>query len=111
MPLLTAYANDLDYDHVFSEPLRNLVQAGDVLLVVSGSGRSGNVLRAMRLAREKGAKVVALGGRDGGEMPGLSDVCLVVPSESMQQIEDAHLAILHAVYIELKARAEERPCG
>jgi len=111
VPLLTAYANDLDYDHVFSEPLRNLVQAGDVLLVVSGSGRSGNVLRAMRLAREKGAKVVALGGRDGGEMPGLSDVCLVVPSESMQQIEDAHLAILHAVYVELKARAEERPCG
>lgn len=111
VPLLTAYANDLGYEHVFSEPLRNLVQAGDVLLVVSGSGRSENVLRAMRLARERGAKVVALGGRDGGEMPELADVCLVVPGESMQQIEDAHLAILHGVYVELKARAEEPPRG
>ena len=106
VPMLTAYANDVGYDHVFAEPLRNLVRPGDVLLAFSGSGRSENVLKAMRVAREAGAAVVGLTGGDGGEMQRLADVCVVVPSESMQQIEDAHLVIAHAVYLELKARAE-----
>ena len=103
---LTAYANDMGYEHVFCEPLRNLVRAGDVLLAISGSGRSSNVLRAMETAREAGAAVIALTGRDGGEMKGRSDICLIVPVESMQQIEDAHLAVLHALYLDLKGRAE-----
>ena len=53
VPVLTAYANDVGYEHVFSEPLKNLVRAGDVLVAVSGSGRSANVLRAMSTAREE----------------------------------------------------------
>ena len=107
IPVITAYANDLGYEHTFSEPLRNLVRKGDVLLAISCSGRSPNVLRAMRTAREAGAAVIALAGRDGGEMPALSDLCLVVPADSMQQLEDVHLAIAHAVYLDLKARAEQ----
>ena len=106
VPILTAYANDVGYEEVFSEPLRNLVRPGDVLLVISGSGRSENVLRAMDVARQAGAAVVGLAGRDGGEMLSRADICLVVPAESMQQIEDAHLVIAHAVYLDLKARAE-----
>jgi D-sedoheptulose 7-phosphate isomerase len=106
VPMLTAYANDLGYQHVFAEPLRNLVRAGDVLVALSGSGRSENVLRAMEVARETGAAVVALTGRDGGQMQRLADLCVVVPAEGMQQIEDAHLAIAHAIYLELKTRAE-----
>ena len=104
--LLSAYANDVGYAHVFCEPLRNLVRAGDVLIAVSGSGRSENVLRAMEAAREAGAAVLALTGRDGGEMPARADLCLIVPVQSMQQIEDAHLVILHHLYLDLKARAE-----
>jgi D-sedoheptulose 7-phosphate isomerase len=106
MPALTAYANDMGYENVFSEPLRNLAEAGDVLLVVSGSGRSENVLRAMQVARDLGATAIALTGRDGGRTKELADIRLVVPAQSMQQIEDAHLVILHAIYLELKARAE-----
>ena len=104
--MLTAYANDLGYEHVFSEPLRNLVRAGDVLVALSGSGSSQNVVRAAQVAREAGASVVALVGRDGGELKGLADLSVVVPAESMQQIEDAHLAITHVIYLDLKARAE-----
>ncbi len=110
VPMLTAYANDLGYEHIFCEPLRNLVREGDVLLALSGSGRSQNVLRAMRVAKEAGATVVALAGRDGGEMTSLADCSLVVPAESMQQIEDAHSVIAHAIYLDLKARAEQAPC-
>lgn len=106
VPMLTAYANDAGYEHVFAEPLRNLVRAGDVLLAMSGSGRSENVLRAMEVAQEAGASAVALTGGDGGKMEQLADVCVVVPAESMQQIEDVHLVIAHAIYLELKGRAE-----
>ena len=106
VPTLTAYANDLGYEHVFSEPLRNLVRAGDVLVAISGSGMSQNVLRAIQVAREAGATVVGLTGRDGGRMKASAELCIVVPSESMQQIEDAHLVAVHAIYLDLKARAE-----
>lgn len=111
VPTLTAYANDMGYEHVFCEPLRNLVRAGDVLLAISGSGRSANVLLAMEAAREAGATVVVLTGREGGEMKARADLCLVVPAESMQQIEDAHLVIAHALYVDLKARAEAAAQG
>ena len=106
---LTAYANDMGYEHVFSEPLKNLARPGDVLIAVSGSGRSPNVLRAMEVACAVGLSVIALTGRDGGEMPARSDLCLIAPAESMQQIEDAHLVVLHHLYLELKARAERGP--
>ena len=109
VPALTAYANDMGYESVFSEPIKNLAQAGDVLLAVSGSGRSANVLKVMKVAREVGLTAIGLTGRDGGRMRELADICLVVPAQSMQQIEDAHLVILHAVYLDLKARAEVSP--
>ncbi len=103
---LTAYANDTGYENVFCEPLRNLVRAGDVLLAVSGSGNSENVLRAMALARECGATTIGLTGRDGGRMKGQADICLVAPTESMQQIEDVHITVLHALFLEMKGRGE-----
>jgi D-sedoheptulose 7-phosphate isomerase len=111
VPMLTAYANDLGYEHVFSEPLRNLVRPGDVLMALSGSGSSRNVVRAAQVAREAGASVVALSGRDGGELKRLAHLSVVVPVESMQQIEDAHLALAHAIYLDLKGRAETAARG
>jgi len=106
VPALTAYGNDMGYESIFAEPLRNLVRAGDVLLAISGSGRSENVLRAMQIARDAGATAIGLTGRDGGRMGSLAELCLIVPAENMQQIEDTHLAILHALYLDLKAKAE-----
>jgi D-sedoheptulose 7-phosphate isomerase len=109
VPTLTAYANDTGYRHVFSEPLRNLVREGDVLLAISASGRSENVLEAARAAHAEGARVVGLTGADGGELRCQADLWVGAPSENMQQVEDAHLAIAHALYRDLKARAESTP--
>ncbi len=107
VPALTAYANDMGYENVFSEPLRSLARPGDVLLAVSGSGRSPNVLKAVETARGLGLSTIGLTGGDGGRLKEMADICLVAPARSMQQIEDVHLAVLHALYLHLKQRVEE----
>jgi D-sedoheptulose 7-phosphate isomerase len=96
--LMTAWANDTDYEHVFAEQLRNFVQPGDVAMAISGSGNSRNVLNALELARERGAVTVGLTGFDGGKLKDLCDHCLVVPSHNMQHVEEMHLVALHAIY-------------
>src|SRR5579863_6938152 len=93
LPTLTAWANDSSYEDVFSEQLRNFVQPHDVVFAISGSGNSKNVLKALRAAREAEAVTVGISGFQGGAMKSLCDVCVVVPSEDMQIIEDLHLAI------------------
>lgn len=98
-PLLTAYANDLAFDIVFAEPLKALAEPGDVAIAISGSGNSPNVLRAMETAHEMGMTTIGLTGRDGGKLAPLCDVAVIVPTDSMQIIEDAHLVILHAVFL------------
>lgn len=100
-PLLTAIANDISYDEVFSDTLEALADPGDVLVALSGSGNSPNVLRAMAVAREKGLVRVGLTGGDGGKLASLCDVAVVIPSDSMQVIEDGHLVVLHAVFLAL----------
>lgn len=97
VPLLTAWANDSSYDHVFSEQLKNFVGRRDVAFAISASGNSPNVLRALRTAREHGAIAVGVTGYQGGKMKPLCDICAVVPSSNMQMIEDMHHAILHAM--------------
>lgn len=94
----SAYANDCGYDTVFAEPLRNLARPGDVAVGISASGNSPNVLRAVEVAREMGLRTVGITGYRGGKLRELVDLCIVVPSDDMQQIEDMHLAILHAVF-------------
>jgi len=96
--LLTAWANDTDYEHVFAEQLRNFVGRGDVVMAISGSGNSRNVLNAIALGRERGATTVGLTGFDGGKLKDLCDHCLVVPSHNMQHVEEMHLVVLHAIY-------------
>ena len=97
VPLLTAWANDTAYDRVFAEQLENLVEPDDVVVAISGSGNSPNVLRAIELARDRGAITVGLTGFRGGRLKPLCDVSVVVPSERMDQIEDAHMALQHLV--------------
>ncbi len=98
LPTLTAWANDASYEDVFSEQLRNFVQPGDVALAISGSGNSKNVLNALRVAREAGASAVGITGFQGGEMKSLCDICVVVPSDNMQIIEDLHVAMAHSIF-------------
>jgi D-sedoheptulose 7-phosphate isomerase len=98
LPTLTAWANDSSYEDVFSEQLRNFVQPGDVAVAISGSGNSKNVLNALQVAREAGATTVGISGFQGGEMKSLCDICVIVPSNNMQIIEDLHLAMAHSIF-------------
>jgi D-sedoheptulose 7-phosphate isomerase len=101
VPMLTAYGNDVSYDSVFAAPLEALADPGDVAFAISGSGNSPNVIAAMETARTKGLTRIGLTGRDGGKLAPLCDVAVIVPTDSMQIIEDAHLVILHAMFLAL----------
>jgi D-sedoheptulose 7-phosphate isomerase len=98
VPTLTAWANDFSYDDVFSEQLRTFVRPQDVAFAISGSGNSKNVLNALHVAREAGATTVGISGFQGGKMKSLCDICVVVPSNNMQIIEDLHLAMAHSIF-------------
>ena len=101
VPLLTAYANDVGYEVVFAEPLASLGEPGDVAIGISASGNSPNVLRAMDVAHKRRMTTIGITGYQGGKLKEKVDVCVIVSSDSMQQIEDAHLVILHAVFLAL----------
>jgi len=103
IPTMTAYSNDVSYDVIFSEPLTTLAEPGDVAIAISGSGNSPNVLRAMDSAAEMGLTRIGLTGFQGGKMATLCDLCLVVPSDNMQHIEDAHVVISHAIFTAVRA--------
>ena len=98
LPTLTAWANDFSYEDVFSEQLRNFVQAQDVAFAISCSGNSKNVLNALQVARDAGATTIGISGFEGGAMKRLCDFCVIVPSNNMQIIEDVHLATAHSIY-------------
>lgn len=102
VPTLTAYANDVSYDVIFAEPMAALAEPGDVALALSGSGNSPNVLKAMDVAQEMGLTRIGLTGFAGGKLKDQCDVCVIVPSDSMQVIEDAHLVILHSVFLAVR---------
>lgn len=108
--IMTALANDLSYEDIFVEQLINIIGPGDVLIVVSGSGNSVNVLKAMRYARAQCAEVVALLGFDGGNARELADVTVVVDSDEYGVIEDLHLVINHIlVYYFSRRLARDQP--
>jgi D-sedoheptulose 7-phosphate isomerase len=103
---LTAWANDTDYSKVFAEQLKGFARAGDVAVGISGSGNSPNVLEGVRVARALGLATVGLTGMGGGKLRELVDVPLVVPSNSMQHIEDVHLLVCHLLTAYLR---DEQP--
>jgi D-sedoheptulose 7-phosphate isomerase len=100
-PTLTAYSNDESYDIALAKQIEAFGEPGDVVFALSGSGNSANVIRAMETASAMGLTRIGLTGRDGGQLAPLCDVAVIVPSESMQIIEDAHLVILHAMFLKL----------
>ena len=95
--LLTAFGNDLEYAEVFAGQLRSLVRTGDVVLAISGSGNSPNVVRAIEEANAAGAVTVGLCGFDGGRLRELAQHSVWVHSHDMQLCEDVHLTVCHIV--------------
>jgi D-sedoheptulose 7-phosphate isomerase len=93
--LLTACANDFGFEHAFAEQLRGLVGQGDVVVAISTSGASPNVLRAVEYARREGAITLALTGQSGSRLRGAVDEALVIPSSDVQIIEDAAMVSAH----------------
>jgi D-sedoheptulose 7-phosphate isomerase len=95
--VLTAVANDYGYESVFERQIRGLGRPGDVLIAISTSGRSPNILRAIAAAREQGLTVVGFTGRTGGELVPLCDLCLHAPSEATQLIQQIHITAAHII--------------
>ena len=95
MSLVTAIANDMGYEKVFSHQLNMKANEGDVLVVVSSSGNSPNIVEALRVAKLKKLSTIALVGFDGGEAKELADVVLHVKNNNYGVVEDAHQAIMH----------------
>ncbi len=98
VPLMSAYANDLGYERIFSEQLRTFLRPRDVVFAISTSGDSANILLALETARELGAMTIGLAGCQGGRMKAACDWCIIVPSENIQMIEDVHHAIAHSIF-------------
>jgi D-sedoheptulose 7-phosphate isomerase len=101
--LVTAWSNDDGYERVFLEQAQTLLRPGDVLVAISGSGNSPNVLLAVDYARSLGCPVIGLIGFDGGQLRERVDVALVVPGRNIEQAEDGHLILNHAICTAIKA--------
>lgn len=97
LPTITAYANDVGYDAVFAEQLKNFAQPGDLFLAISGSGNSPNVLRAMEYANAAGCRTIALTGRDGGALGPMAQLNIQAAVPHMGRIEDAHMIVCHMI--------------
>lgn len=94
---LTAYSNDVGYECAFTEQLKNFAEPGDVVMAISGSGNSPNVLRAVEYANSIGCKTLALTGRDGGKLGPMAQLNIQVPVLHMGRIEDAHMVVCHMI--------------
>jgi D-sedoheptulose 7-phosphate isomerase len=92
---ITAYSNDVGYDCIFAEQLRNFARPGDLLLAISGSGNSPNVVQAVEYANRAGCQTMALTGRDGGKLAHAAQLEIRVTEPHMGRIEDAHLMVCH----------------
>ncbi len=97
VPLISAWANDSSYEHIFAQQLQDQVEPGDIVIGISGSGKSPNVLNGIRAARSAGAITIGLTGFDGGDLKNLVDICIVVPDNSIDQVEDVHLLLGHII--------------
>ena len=94
---VTCVSNDYGFEHIFSRQLEGLGRQGDVLIGLSTSGNSKNVIRAIQVAKQKGIITVGLLGRDGGQMKDLVDLAIVVPAQTSDRIQEMHIKLLHLV--------------
>jgi D-sedoheptulose 7-phosphate isomerase len=106
---MLAYANDLSYEQIFVEQLRNFFDPGDVVIGISGSGNSANVLKAIEYANNNGGITVGLCGFSGGELYRIAQIALLVRVDDMQKVEDIHLVIAHMVMQQIMRRLDAVP--
>lgn len=104
MALVTAYANDDGYENVFSQQLASFVRSADVVIGISTSGKSKNVLNAIRMASDEKATTIGFTGYDGGQLARMVDIDLHVPSNCIEQIEDIHLVFEHIIITALREK-------
>ena len=97
VPVNLAWSNDVSYDCIFSEQLKNFLAGGDVVIGFSGSGNSKNVVSAFEYAKTKGSTCIAISGMSGGKISKLADISLIVPSNDMLIIESMHILICHCM--------------
>ena len=95
IPVILAWANDTSYENIFKNQLENFIEKDDVVIGISGSGNSPNVLNAIKFANEMKAHTIVLTGMDGGKISKISKISLIVPSKDMLTIETMHLLICH----------------
>lgn len=106
MGLITAYANDEGYENVFVQQLASLIEAGDVVIGISTSGNSANVLQAIAYANEVGATTIGFTGFTAGQLGDMVDIQLHVPSDCIEQVEDIHLLFEHLITKALRERLQ-----
>ncbi|HLK58730.1 MAG TPA: SIS domain-containing protein [Chthonomonadaceae bacterium] len=106
-PLLMAWGNDTEFANVFAPQVECWAEPGDLVIAISGSGNSPNVIRAVETANERGAHTFGLAGYQGGKLAQTAKECIVVPSDNMQQIEDLHMILLHLVFSMLRERTRK----
>jgi D-sedoheptulose 7-phosphate isomerase len=97
MPTITAYSNDVSYECVFAEQLKNFAEPGDVVMALSGSGNSPSVLRAVEYGNARGCRTIALTGWDGGKLGPMAELNLQVSEPHMGRSEDAHMIMMHMI--------------
>jgi D-sedoheptulose 7-phosphate isomerase len=102
VPLLTAIGNDLSYADIFVEPLRNWLQPGDLVIAISASGNSTNVVKAVNYAKAQGARVVGFCGQPGGQLAELADLKVIIPSRKIGHQEDGHMILDHVLSLVLR---------
>src|SRR5437763_1523427 len=104
VPLMTAIGNDLSYVDVFVEPMRNLFDDRDLLIAISASGNSPNIVKAVEYAKGRGATVIGLCGHPGGRLAQLADLKVIIPSDRIGQQEDGHMILDHVISAALRER-------
>jgi D-sedoheptulose 7-phosphate isomerase len=97
VPLITAWSNDTAYEHIFSEQLANMIEAGDAAIGISASGNSPNVINALTLANHSGASTIGLLGATGGKIKDIVDAYVLAPGQNIEQEEDAHMILAHMI--------------
>jgi D-sedoheptulose 7-phosphate isomerase len=103
VPLITAWSNDTAYEHIFAEQLATMLEPGDVVIGISTSGNSLNVIKALRLAKQTGAATIGLLGANGGLIKTLVDAYVLAPGQNIEQEEDAHLILAHVITRHMRA--------
>jgi D-sedoheptulose 7-phosphate isomerase len=106
VPLMTAWGNDTAYENIFVEQLLNFVEAGDVVIGISASGNSLNVLKALSVAHQLCAKTIGFTGDQGGRLKDIADYCVFIPSGHIGQQEDGHMILDHVIVTTLKQLIE-----